>query len=266
MPPQMDADSCKTEGNAAMAVQDYVNAMKWYSQAIALSPRDGALFSNRSFAFLRLGLTSRALADADEAVRRRPEWNKGHFRRAECLKQAGLHAEAHAAYATAARLDPADAHVQKACVEAQARHASQQRTERLYAVVGALAGVVLFALLVLAPPTPVEGKRAPPPPGLATKVVALLLGAGLGALAAIGGVALQRHSRKGKTLPPLDTNEKFAAMQMRGDVGGAGELRSTVLDAPPPAPPPPPPLRPRPRPATSRAPAAAAAGAPAKVA
>ena len=125
MPPQMDADSCKTEGNAAMAEQDYVNAMKWYSQAIALSPRDGALFSNRSFAFLRLGLTSRALADADEAVRRRPEWNKGHFRRAECLKQAGLHAEAHAAYATAARLDPADAHVQKACVEAQARHASQ---------------------------------------------------------------------------------------------------------------------------------------------
>ena len=87
----MDADSCKTEGNAAMAEQDYVNAMKWYSQAIALSPRDGALFSNRSFAFLRLGLTSRALADADEAVRRRPEWNKGHFRRAECLKQAGLH-------------------------------------------------------------------------------------------------------------------------------------------------------------------------------
>ena len=235
MPPQMDADSCKTEGNAAMAEQDYVNAMKWYSQAIALSPRDGALFSNRSFAFLRLGLTSRALADADEAVRRRPEWNKGHFRRAECLKQAGLHAEAHAAYATAARLDPADAHVQKACVEAQARHASQQRTERLYAVVGALAGVVLFALLVLAPPTPVEGKRAPPPPGLATKAVALLLGAGLGALAAVGGVALQRHSRKGKTLPPLDTNERFAAMQMRGDVGGAGELRSTVLDAPPPA-------------------------------
>ena len=32
-------------------------------------------------------------------------------------------AEAHAAYATAARRDPADAHVQKACVEAQARHA-----------------------------------------------------------------------------------------------------------------------------------------------
>ena len=139
----------QTEGNAAMAEQDYVNAMKWYSQAIALSPRDGALFSNRSFAFLRLGLTSRALADADEAVRRRPEWNKGHFRRAACLKQAGLHAEAHAAYATAARLDPADA---RPAAEAQ-RHALQQRTERLYAVVGALAGVVLFALLVLAPPT-----------------------------------------------------------------------------------------------------------------
>ena len=194
MPPQMDADSCKTEGNAAMAEQDYVNAMKWYSQAIALSPRDGALFSNRSFAFIRRGLTSRALADADEAVRRR-RVEQGTLPARQCLKQAGLHAEAHAAYATAARLDPADAHVKgvrrgAGAPRAAAHRAAVRRRRRL-------AGVVVFALLVLAPPTPVEGKRAPASPqgGRA------LLGAG--ALAAIGGVALQRPTGR-KTLPPLE--------------------------------------------------------------
>jgi hypothetical protein len=56
---------CKEEGSKCMSCKDYVNAMKWYSQAIMLSPKEGALYSNRSFAFLQLGLTSRALATVD---------------------------------------------------------------------------------------------------------------------------------------------------------------------------------------------------------
>ena len=52
---------------------------------------------SHAFAFLKLGLPERALADADEAIRRRPDWAKAHFRRAEALSQAyieggfGLH-------------------------------------------------------------------------------------------------------------------------------------------------------------------------------
>ena len=148
MPPQMDADSCKTEGNAAMAEQDYVNAMKWYSQAIALSPRDGALFSNRSFAFLRLNLPARALADAEEAIRRRPTWPKGHFRRAEALTQAGLHAEALLSYEAGASLDPSDEHLQAQCVEARAREAAARTAEKGHVAISAAVG--LFAILLLA--------------------------------------------------------------------------------------------------------------------
>ena len=59
-------DQCKEEGNACMSECDYVGAMKWYSQAIVLRPNDAALYSNRSFAFLRLELPARALADAEE--------------------------------------------------------------------------------------------------------------------------------------------------------------------------------------------------------
>ena len=39
--------------------------------------------------------------------------------------------------------------------------------------------------------------------------------------------------RRGATLPPLQSNEYFAALQMRGDTGGAGPLRSKVLERPP---------------------------------
>jgi tetratricopeptide (TPR) repeat protein len=55
------AEGCRAEGNACMAEQDYVGALKWYAQAIALSPKDAALYSNRSFSFLRLGLSARAV-------------------------------------------------------------------------------------------------------------------------------------------------------------------------------------------------------------
>ena len=111
-------EQCKADGNACMALGDYVNAMKWYSQALTHAPREASLYSNRSFAFLRLGLTARALADADEAVKRRPEWSKAHFRRAEALSQAGCHAEALGSYSRGAALDPTDEHLQAQCVAA----------------------------------------------------------------------------------------------------------------------------------------------------
>ena len=101
----MDATACKEEGNAAMGRGDYVNAMKWYSQALALNPKEAALYSNRSFAFLRLGLTNRALTDASEAAKRRSDWSKAHFRLAEALSQAGLHQEALRSYELGCRCE-----------------------------------------------------------------------------------------------------------------------------------------------------------------
>mgnify|MGYP003306620341 CR=1 FL=1 len=77
--------------------------------------------------------TTEALADAfddDDAL--------SELRQTPALTQDAASLASKVSDATAARLDPADAHVQKACVEAQARHALQQRTERLYAAVGAL--------------------------------------------------------------------------------------------------------------------------------
>ena len=45
--------------------------------------------SNRSAALLQLSKTSKALVDAEECVRLRPEWEKGHMRMAAALEEMG---------------------------------------------------------------------------------------------------------------------------------------------------------------------------------
>lgn len=171
-----------------------------------------------------------ALADADEAVRRRPTWPKGHFRRAEALTQAGLHADALVSYEAGAALDPSDAHLQSQCVEARARDAAATRADQTHVGIGAAVGIVVVLLLLfLSAET-----------GVGSQVGGLLAGGCFGALGGVAFVALRRQQRGGSILPPLQSNEHFAALQMKGDRDGAGELKSTVLAdaanaAPPPA-------------------------------
>lgn len=106
------AAAWREQGNACMAAGDHVEAMKCYSQALTTTPKDASLFSNRSFAFLRLGLSARALSDAENAIRHRPEWPKAWFRKAEALAHARLHELAMASYRTGLSLDPLDTHLQ----------------------------------------------------------------------------------------------------------------------------------------------------------
>ena len=66
-PSRDDPNLCKAEGNECMANGDFVGALKWYSQALALNPKEAALYSNRSFSFLRLGQSSRAVREGQTA-------------------------------------------------------------------------------------------------------------------------------------------------------------------------------------------------------
>ena len=209
-----------------MSCKDYVNAMKWYSQAIMLSPKDGALYSNRSFAFLQLGLTSRALADAEESVRLRPEWSKAYFRRAEALLQAGLYSEAQHSYAAGASLDPEDEHLRKQCEEAHSRGTGAQRREMMLVAAAAIAGVLIILLLLASQQiqgVPSSGKH-PQTQGVTGAITGVIIGGVLGGGGGVGTIWLRRQQRRGSVLPPLKSNEQFAAEQMAGDRTGAGEL------------------------------------------
>ena len=210
----MDATTCKELGNEAMGAGDYVDALKYYSQAIALNPRDAVLHSNRSFSFLRLGLTARAIVDADEAIRLKPSWPKGHFRRAAALSQVGLHERALESYSFAAALDPSDEHLRSQCVEANRCAAAAKRTEKLTVIGAAAAVAVVLALVAL------DGTV-----GAGYLMIALFCGATIGSASGATFVLFRRQQRESSVLAPLQSNHDFAAMQMKGDTRGAGELR-----------------------------------------
>jgi hypothetical protein len=54
-------------------------------QAIDLDPTDATLFSNRSFCWLRMGDGQKALLDALECRKLRPEWLKACYRHGAAL-------------------------------------------------------------------------------------------------------------------------------------------------------------------------------------
>lgn len=103
------ADKFKAQGNVAFGQKKWLKAAKLYGQAIALEKDDaakGALYSNRSAAYVQLGKldqgasttlslsryplprslsssSTAALEDANDAVRCRPQWSKAYARVAE---------------------------------------------------------------------------------------------------------------------------------------------------------------------------------------
>lgn len=142
------AEQFKNEGNGYLKSGDPVRAIKPYTQAINLCANDATLYSNRAFAFTKANKYERALLDADKAIHLKPLWHKGHFRRGEAFRLAGLHASSLEAYKQAAKLDPSDEHL-GACVREATKRAEGDAELAKHIVYGGIAiGVVLAGLLL----------------------------------------------------------------------------------------------------------------------
>ncbi|GAA5881167.1 hypothetical protein JCM3774_003994 [Rhodotorula dairenensis] len=93
------ADALKQAGNKLFAAKEYLKAVKKYTDALAkdLSDDEAAIIlANRSAAYTLLNKYDLAVADAEHAAERRPQWPKAQVRLAEALsrKHAFLQAEA----------------------------------------------------------------------------------------------------------------------------------------------------------------------------
>ncbi|XP_026741060.1 small glutamine-rich tetratricopeptide repeat-containing protein beta-like [Trichoplusia ni] len=99
-------EDLKSKGNECVKEEKYIEAVLHYTQAIKMDPNNYVLYSNRSFAFLKLDQHYLSLQDANETVRLQPQWAKGYFRRAEVEAASGLYDEAILSYTTALQLEP----------------------------------------------------------------------------------------------------------------------------------------------------------------
>ena len=70
------ANEFKEKGNKALAAGKEKEAVEHYSSAIALDSSNHVFFSNRSAAYCKLQEYQKALEDANECIKLKPDWSK----------------------------------------------------------------------------------------------------------------------------------------------------------------------------------------------
>ncbi|XP_022814298.1 stress-induced-phosphoprotein 1 [Spodoptera litura] len=100
------ATQLKEKGNAALAAGKLDDAVKFYTEAIAVDPSNHVLYSNRSAAHAKAQNYEAALEDANQTIALNPTWTKGYSRKGSALAYLGRHAEAVETYNKGLELDP----------------------------------------------------------------------------------------------------------------------------------------------------------------
>lgn len=75
-----EAVARKDAGNKAYAEKDYDEAIRLYTEAIALDPAGHVYFSNRAAVHFAKGDHALAVEDARECLKRKPDFVKGYYR------------------------------------------------------------------------------------------------------------------------------------------------------------------------------------------
>jgi len=83
------AEAHKARGNELLKAGKHLEAIEAYGFAIEADPEVAVFWSNRSAARLKAGDANGALLDAEETVRLRPDWAKGHHRQATAFQALG---------------------------------------------------------------------------------------------------------------------------------------------------------------------------------
>ncbi|KAM0870983.1 hypothetical protein ACQ4PT_039675 [Festuca glaucescens] len=107
----------KSLGDNCFKTKDYVSAAGYYSLALYLVPDDDAsatLFSNRSLCWLHMGDGGKALLDAEECQKKRPDWPKAHYRMGTALMFLKDYQRACERFSDALKLDPGSSEIEDA--------------------------------------------------------------------------------------------------------------------------------------------------------
>ncbi|KAK9866194.1 hypothetical protein WJX84_009663 [Apatococcus fuscideae] len=100
--------SLKDQGNEEFKLGNWLKAAAIYTKAIKQDPGNAVVYSNRCASFLKLSKVAKALADADQCIALKPDWEKGYFRRGLALEALERPEEALAAFQRAEKIKPDD--------------------------------------------------------------------------------------------------------------------------------------------------------------
>lgn len=67
----------KNKGNDALAAERFEDAVRFYTEALALDDKNHVLYSNRSAAYAKSEQFEKALEDAEKTIQLKPDWAKG---------------------------------------------------------------------------------------------------------------------------------------------------------------------------------------------
>ncbi|KAL2348132.1 hypothetical protein Fmac_002132 [Flemingia macrophylla] len=149
------ADEAKAKGNAAFSSGDYAAAIRHFSDAIALSPTNHVLYSNRSAAHASLQNYADALSDAKKTVDLKPDWSKGYSRLGAAHLGLAQYDDAVSAYKKGLEIDPTNEPLKAGLADAQKAlaSASRPRSSATNPFADAFAGPEMWARLTADPTT-----------------------------------------------------------------------------------------------------------------
>ncbi|KTW26783.1 hypothetical protein T552_02784 [Pneumocystis carinii B80] len=99
-------DTIREKANALFSKKEYNEAIKLYTEAIVIEPKNHLLYSNRSACYASLKDFDKALEDAVKCIEIKPEWAKGWSRKGAALHGKGEYEEAKTAYEEGLKIEP----------------------------------------------------------------------------------------------------------------------------------------------------------------
>ncbi|XP_076624939.1 stress-induced-phosphoprotein 1-like [Colletes latitarsis] len=147
---EAEVQSLKERGNACVKEQKFEEAMFHYTHAIKLDPQNYSLYSNRSFAFLKLQQYHFAMEDALMTIHLKPDWTKGYFRKGEIESQTFRFSEALQSYNKALSLKPNEPTILEAMNRVSRLLIKDKQADQQIPWLGAGVGIILGVVVVIA--------------------------------------------------------------------------------------------------------------------
>ncbi|CAC5378434.1 STIP1 [Mytilus coruscus] len=118
---QKKVNDLKSEGNKALETANFEEAIRKYTEAIALDPENHVLYSNRSAALTKAARYLEALGDADKTIEIKPDWAKGFSRKGTALCYLNRYEEAASVFMEGLKIDPENAQLKNGLEDAQSK-------------------------------------------------------------------------------------------------------------------------------------------------